>query len=88
MVCIQQCRCLSAWVQEQHAEPLVLAAPSRNMHSKKCAAQHSITPNTMAVEVLSLQGTCPELLGKGLQSRGKSKAPICVIFSLSFSPSR
>lgn len=62
MVCIQQCRCLSSWVQEQHAESLVLAAPSRNRHSKNCATQHYITPNTMAVEVLSLLGTCPELL--------------------------
>lgn len=66
MVCMQQCRCLSSWVQEQHAEPLILAAPSRNMHSKNCATQHYITPNTMAVEALSLLGTCPEpLIRKG-----------------------
>lgn len=64
-MCIQQCRCLSVWVQEQHTEPVVLAGPSRNTHSKNCATQHYITPNTMAVEVLSLQGSCPELLRKG-----------------------
>lgn len=87
MVCVQQHRCLSAWVQEQHAEPLVLAAPSRNTRSKNCATQHYIPPNTMAVEVLSLQGTCPELLIRKVTSDQREIKGTHLCYLLSILPS-
>lgn len=71
-------------MQEQHAEPLILAAPSRNMPSKNCATQHCITPNTMAVEALSLQGTWPELLiGKGTSDQREiTGTHLCYLLSI------